>query len=165
MNRITRISIVIVFLFKSVVIFSQTYEFFQTRNYHNQLRLNTITGEVYQVQDDGGSWLVNSSITPESTKPYRYWLYPTQNMWTFILIDLYTGKLWQTQFSVNGDDYRFSIPINPNALSFSEHAKFEIKPMVSMYQFYLINKETGEMWKFQWTTKSGDEYRWIEKIN
>ena len=26
---------------------------YQTRNYHNQLRLNTATGEVLQVQDDG----------------------------------------------------------------------------------------------------------------
>lgn len=34
-----------------------------------------------------------------------------------------------------------------------------------MYQFYLINKDTGEMWQFQWSTKSEDGYRWIKKIN
>ena len=28
---------------------AQTYKMYQTRNYHNQLRLNTATGEVLQV--------------------------------------------------------------------------------------------------------------------
>lgn len=165
MNNILKIVFFIIGLSVNLTVKSQTYEFFQTRNYHNQLRLNTMTGEVYQVQDDGGSWLVNSAITPESSTTYRYWLYPTQNMWTFILVDLFTGKLWQTQFSIKGDDYRYSIPINTTTLSYTEHAKFEIKSMISMYQYYLINKDTGEMWQFQWSTKSEDGYRWIKKIN
>ena len=37
--------------------------------------------------------------------------------------------------------------------------------MVSMYQFYLVNRDTGEMWQFQWSTDSNDNYRWIKKIN
>ena len=165
MNNLFKFFILLLGLSVNLSVKSQTYEFFQTRNYHNQLRLNTMTGEVYQVQDDGGNWMVNSAFTPGSTTPYRYWLYPTKNIWTFILIDRFTGKLWQTQYSVEGDEYRCSFPINLNTLSYSEHAKFEIKPMISMYQFYLVNNETGEMWKFQWSTKSGDGYRWIEKIN
>ena len=164
MNNLLRIIILTIGLSVNLTLRSQTYEFFQTRNYHNQLRLNTKTGEVYQVQDDGGSWIVNNAFTPESTTPYRYWLYPTQNMWTFILVDMFTGKLWQTQYSVEGDN-RFSVPINENTLSYTERAKFEIKPMISMYQYYLINKDTGEMWQFQWSTKSEDGYRWIKKIN
>ena len=165
MNNLFKTIILMIGLFVNLTVSSQTYEFFQTQNYHNQLRLNTKNGEVYQVQDDGRNWLVSSAITPESSTPYRYWLYPTQNFWTFILVDLFTGKLWQTQFSINGDDYRNSIPINSTTLSYTEHAKFEIKPMISMYQFYLINKDTGEMWQFQWSTKSEDGYRWIQKIN
>ena len=164
MKNLFRIVILMIGLSINLTMRSQTYEFFQTQNYHNQLRLNTKTGEVYQVQDDGGSWIVNEAFTPESTTPYRYWLYPTQNMWTFILVDMFTGKLWQTQYSVKGDN-RFSVPINENTLSYTEHAKFEIKPMISMYQYYLINKDTGEMWQFQWSTKSEDGYRWIKKIN
>ena len=148
----------------SVVAKAQTYEFFQTRNYHNQLRLNTKTGEVYQVQDDGGCWLVNKAITPKSVTPKRYNLYPTKNIWTFILIDTFTGKLWQTQFTVDAEGSRFSIPINEKVLSNSKRSIFEVKPMLSMYQFYLINSNTGEMWKFQWTTENDESYRWIEKL-
>lgn len=40
---------------------------------------------------------------------------------------------------------------------------FTIQPLVSMYQYYLINEQNGDMWMFQWST-SGDEYRWIKKF-
>ena len=165
MNNKVRCFIILIGLLISVAVKSQTYEFFQTKNYHNQLRLNTKTGEVYQVQDDGGSWIICSHITPSSTTPYRYWLYPTRNMWTWILVDLFTGKIWQCQYSVESSDGQFAIPINSQILSYTEHSKFEVKPMVSMYQFYLINNDTGEMWQFQWSTDSNDGYRWIKKIN
>ena len=143
---------------------AQTYKFYQTQNYHNQLRLNTKTGEVYQIQDNGLTMLVNSAITPDSDTPYRYFLVETRNIWTFILVDSFTGKIWQTQFSIKGSEYRFSIPINDRSLSNSKVSKFSVQPMTSMYQFYLINEDTGEMWKFQWTNKKNDSYRWIEKI-
>jgi hypothetical protein len=66
---------------------------------------------------------------------------------------------------VESNGGQMSIPINREVLSYTEHSKFEVKPMVSMYQFYLINKESGEMWQFQWSTDDDDSYRWIKKIN
>lgn len=165
MNDKARCYIILIGLLICVAVKSQTYEFFQTKNYHNQLRLNTKTGEIYQVQDDGGSWIICSHVTPSSTIPYRYWLYPTRNMWTWILVDLFTGKIWQCQYSVESSGGQFAIPINSQILSYTEYSKFEVKPMVSMYQFYLVNRDTGEMWQFQWSTDSDDNYRWIKKIN
>lgn len=141
----------------------QTYKFYQTDNIHNQLRLNTKTGEVYQIQDDGQRFLVCLEITLGGEKPGRYVLYKTKNMWTYILLDTFTGKLWQCQYSLDGDEYRFALEINRIELSTTETSKFSIQPLVSMYQFYLTNDNTGEMWKFQWSTK-GAEYRWIEKF-
>lgn len=41
--------------------YAQVYKMYNTRNYHNQLRLNTMTGEVQQIQDDGQSWIVCSA--------------------------------------------------------------------------------------------------------
>lgn len=140
-----------------------TYKFFKTQNYHNQLRLNTKTGEVLQLQDDGGEWTVNYAITPTNNIP-RYWLYETQNMWNFILLDTFTGKLWQCQFSVKGTEYIFTVPINNIALVDGNTNRFTIEPMTSMYQYYLIDNETGSMWKFQWSTKSEEGYRWIERF-
>lgn len=48
-------------------------------------------------------------------------------------------------------------------VSDNENCIFSIQPFTSMYQYYLINDRTGDIWKFQWSTK-GDDYRWIEKF-
>ena len=142
----------------------QTYKMYATQNIHNHLRLNTVTGEVAQVQDDGQMWVFSDDIEPNGEYPNRFRLYETKNMWTFIELDTYTGRLWQVQFSVKGEDYMFSLPINNDKLSNSNgRSVFTIQPMTSMYQYYLINEDTGEMWKFQWSQK-GDDYRWIEKF-
>lgn len=150
-------------LFIGLTINAQTYELYQTENIHNQLKLNTKTGEVIQVQSDGQTFLVHEATTPNNDKPNRYALYKTQNIWTYILLDKFTGKLWQCQYSVESVDYIMSVAINNIALSNTETPKFTIKPMTSMFQFYLIDDDTGEMWKFQWSTK-GDDYIWIEKM-
>jgi hypothetical protein len=142
--------------------YSQTYKLYQTKNIHNQLKLNTKTGEIYQVQDDGQTFLVTDAKTPANDKENKYILQKTDNIWTFIMLDQFSGKLWQCQFSVQGSEYRSSWEINPNELSQTEVKKFSIQPLISMFQFYLINDDTGEIWKFQWSTK-GSEYRWIEK--
>ncbi|MBP8116061.1 MAG: hypothetical protein KAY50_11950 [Chitinophagaceae bacterium] len=151
-------------LLLSIIGYAQSYKLYQTENINNQLKLNTKTGEVYQIQNDGQSFLVKAAITPNNEKPNRYILYKTQNMWTFILLDKFSGKLWQCQYSVEGVDHISSWVINPNRLSNYDTEKFTIQPMTSMFQYYLINDDTGEMWKFQWSTK-GDEFRWIEKYN
>ena len=141
---------------------SQTFKLYQTGNIHNQLKLNTKTGEIYQVQDDGQTFLVTEAKTPANDKENMYTLQKTENIWTFIMLDQFSGKLWQCQFSVKGSEYRASWEINPNELSQTQVKKFSIQPLTSMYQFYLINDDTGELWKFQWSTKGAD-YRWIEK--
>jgi hypothetical protein len=153
---------VILTLFLSLASNAQTYKLYETDNIHNQLRLNTATGEVYQIQDDGQKFLVHEATSPSNEKQNIYALFKTQNMWTFILLDKWSGLLWQCQYSVEGVDNIFSVVINPSALSYTQSNKFTIQPMTSMFQYYLLNEETGEMWQFQWSTK-GDEYRWIEK--
>lgn len=155
--------ILILTLFIGFTVNAQTYKLYQTDNIHNQLKLDTKTGEVYQVQSDGQTFLVHGASTPDNEKPNRYALYKTQNMWTYILFDKFSGKLWQCQYSVEGVEYITSFVINDYALSNTETNKFSIKPMTSMFQYYLIDDETGEIWKFQWST-DGNEYRWIEKM-
>ena len=155
--------IIILTLFLSLTTNAQTYKLYETDNIHNQLRLNTATGEVYQIQDDGQNFLVHEATSPSNEKANRYALFKTQNMWTFILLDKFSGLIWQCQYSVQGAEYIASVVINPNALSNTQSIKFTIQPMTSMFQYYLINEETGEMWQFQWSTE-GDEYRWIKKM-
>ncbi len=162
-EKIMKGLIMIFTLFMSLAVNGQTYKLYQTDNIHNQLKLNTKSGEVVQVQSDGQTFLVHDETTPLNDKPNRYALFKTQNMWTYILLDKFSGKLWQCQYSVKGIEYITSVAINDIALSNTETNKFTIKPMTSMFQYYLIDEETGDMWKFQWSTKGGD-YIWIEKL-
>lgn len=60
-----------------------TYKLNTTKNYHNQLRLNTATGKIEQIQDDGQSWIICEDINPDASKPGRYILTDTQNMWIY----------------------------------------------------------------------------------
>lgn len=205
--------------FCSIICSAQTYKIYNTLNYHNQLRLNTATGEVKQIQDDGQSWVICPGIDCSQSISGRYNLNETQNMRTFIMLDSFTGKAWQIQFSTKGTDYMFYTPINRVSLSYpssldnwrdrfqlfqtqnmwnfilldsytgrlwqvqfssqnldalmcipinevelasASRPIFSISPLTSIYQYYLIDESNGNMWKFQWSTK-GDEYRWIER--
>lgn len=155
---------VLFLIITSLSVEAQTYKLYQTKNYHNQLKLNTKTGRVEQIQDDGGKWTIVYDIEPRGEYTNRFRLYETKNMWTFIELDTFTGRLWQVQFSVEGTEYMVFIPINEVPLIVScNRSVFDVQPMTSMYQFYLINESDGEMWQFQWTT-DGPEYRWIKKI-
>ena len=219
-SALIRMAIFTIALAIPFLCYSQTYKFYKTQNYHNQLRLNTATGEVKQIQDDGQSWTICPGIDNTLSTANRFNLNETQNMWTFIMLDSYTGKTWQVQFSVKGEDYMFYTPINSFSLAYPlirenwenrfqlfetqnmwnfilldsytgrlwqvqysskdlynlmcipindvELAKytqpvFYIQPLTSMYQYYLVDGNTGELWKFQWSTK-GNDYRWIEKM-
>ena len=60
-----------------------------------------------------------SNSTPEEAKDplvqtydiERFKLFPTQNMWTFILLDTVNGSTWQVQWSQNADE-RVILPIS-----------------------------------------------------
>lgn len=138
---------------------------FKTNNIHTSLRLNTRTGQVTQVQDNGSMWDFVDDIAPYGEDDYRFWLYRTQNMWTFIELDTYTGRLWQVQCSVKSTRNMFALPINLDILGYSGESIFDIQPLSSMYQFYLYNVESGEVWKFQWSLKKNNAYRWIKPTN
>lgn len=75
----------ILFLVFGIGANAQTYKLYQTDNIHNQLRLNTKTGEVYQLQDDGQKFVINYAVTPNNDIEQRYILYKTKNIWTYII--------------------------------------------------------------------------------
>jgi hypothetical protein len=138
------------------------------------IMLDTYTGKNWQVQFSvkGEDYMFAVPINryslafpaEDSKWTGRFQMFATQNMWTFILLDSYNGKLWQVQYSSQDLDNLMCIPINEDELVVdNEKCIFSIQPLTSMYQYYLINDSTGNMWKFQWSTKS-DDYRWIEKF-
>jgi hypothetical protein len=83
------------------------FRLFKTSNTWNFLELDTQTGKVWQVQFSVGekdSRLkieVRPDAVPGATKPGRFTLYPTRNMYNFILLDQDAGKTWQVQWSTD----------------------------------------------------------------
>lgn len=91
--------------------------------------------------------------TVEQPTIYPFKLYPTDNMWTFIKLDTRNGKMWQVQFSVKGDDYRFETVLSSTILAEGSKAgRFELYATQNMYNFLLLDKTSGKTWQVQWST-------------
>lgn len=84
----------------------------------------------------------------------RFKLFPTQNMWTFIKLDTQTGKIWQVQYSVSGEDLRFECCLNPNQLvpdGKKMNGRFDLYPTQNRYNFILLDRIDGKTWQVQWS--------------
>ena len=85
------------------------FKLFKTENNWNFLQLDTQTGRVWQVQFtvDNDSSRVRIPINTESLakdgKPGRFTLYPTKNMYNFLLLDQENGKIWQIQYALDNN--------------------------------------------------------------
>lgn len=94
-----------------------TFKLSPTQNMWTFLKLNTRNGKIWQIQYDIGGTDRNESILnplplvlEEEETNGRFNLYPTQNMYNFILLDQIDGRTWQVQWSIE-KEYRGIIPI------------------------------------------------------
>ena len=83
------------------------YRLFATRNMYTFIKLNTRNGQMWQVQ-----WGTESKYRFENTlsnislvnkdeeQNGRFFLYPTTNIYQFILLDQIDGRVWQVQWSL-----------------------------------------------------------------
>lgn len=85
----------------------ENYKLFPTQNYWTFLKLDTRNGLVKQVHfsinDDQarGEVVLNNLplVDASQEKCGRFILYPTNNMYNFLLLDQISGKTWQIQWS------------------------------------------------------------------
>jgi hypothetical protein len=124
--------IFLLFLLFPVILFSQTsspitepaqnpiaaYRLFRTSNIWTFIKLDTQDGRMWQVQFDvqnDNRMTVFLNAVPlvelEDKLPGRFTLYPTTNVFTFILLDQINGRTWQVQWSQKASE-RGVIPIN-----------------------------------------------------
>ncbi|MGM9795926.1 MAG: hypothetical protein ACI3ZZ_06960 [Candidatus Aphodosoma sp.] len=86
------------------------FRLYQTNNRWTFLKLDTRTGEIMHVQysTDGNrmQYELNSIplATGENAVPGRFFLYPTENTYNFILLDQIDGRVWQVQWNINEDN-------------------------------------------------------------
>jgi hypothetical protein len=94
------------------------FRLYPTTNRFTFLRLNTASGLIDVVQYSTSD-TKNTMIYKLSQFPLvldgpvdRFTLYPTQNIWTFLLLDQTEGRTYQVQWSQKAED-RFVIQIYP----------------------------------------------------
>ena len=94
------------------------YQLFETQNIWVLIKLDTRNGKMTQVHftldSDGyrGEQVLSKKplVSSDEEKAGRFTLYPTQNMYTFILLDKISGHTYQVQWALNEEE-RFVIPI------------------------------------------------------
>jgi hypothetical protein len=97
---------------------SAVYRLFSTRNMYTFIKLDTRNGQMWQVQwsTKGREYRFESTlsdisrVSKEEEKNGRFFLYPTTNIYNFILLDQINGRAWQVQWSLEAND-RMVIPI------------------------------------------------------
>lgn len=95
-----------------------TYRLFPTSNMWIFIKLNTADGRLWLVQYSikSGEQLEiplskSERVDENKKKDGRFTLYATQNMYNFLLLDQIDGRVWQVQWSTDGES-NLVIPIN-----------------------------------------------------
>ncbi len=89
-----------------------TYRLFSTRNMFTFIKLNTRNGQMSQVQwsNKGSEYRYEATLSnvslvnKEEEKNGRFFLYPTTNIYNFILLDQLDGRTWQVQWAAEEKD-------------------------------------------------------------
>lgn len=89
------------------------YKMYQTENMHNLLHLDTKTGRIKQIQwtldaENERTFNVNNEDLSSDSRygPGVFELYPTKNMYQFILLNKVNGKMWHVQWGLE-DEHRW----------------------------------------------------------
>ena len=89
-----------------------TYRLFKTQNMHIFIKLNTSNGTMKLVQFSTSSArdMMQADLsdieltTGAEAKNGRFYLYPTDNFYTFLLLDQIDGRVWQVQWSTDPEN-------------------------------------------------------------
>lgn len=90
------------------------YQLFKTQNMWTFLKLDTMTGQIWQVQFSikGSDYRFETALdtSPRISEYFdepicgRFTLYATDNMYNFILLDQIDGRCWQVQWSTEPEN-------------------------------------------------------------
>ncbi len=101
---------------------NRIYQLFPTTNYWTFIKLDTRNGRMWQVHfsikdDSGDDELILNSIPlvkEENEVNGRFTLYPTENMYNFLLLDQIDGFVYQVQWSMEKENRGIVNLIEPN---------------------------------------------------
>ena len=96
----------------------------------------------------------------ESTQ--RYKMYKTENTYNLLKLDTATGRVWQVQYRLGSTD-SMTVAVDDSSLLWESETlragRFELYATNNMYQFILLDTETGRTWQVQWNTEYNKRFR------
>ncbi len=81
----------------------------------------------------------------------RFKVYKTQNMWTVLLLDTRTGRLWQAQYTIAKDGVRGSAPVSDVAQADGPDGRFSLTLTDNIWNSVLVDSQTGKLWQCQFS--------------
>jgi hypothetical protein len=104
-----------------------------------------------------------SNLQPTQNTNACFRLFPTNNIWTFLELDTRTGLAWQVQFGLESPNDRSTVILNELKLApaTSKEGRFTLYPTRNMFNFLLIDQETGQTWQLQWSQKPTERGIWL----
>ena len=143
--------------------FIKTYRIFPTVNISYFIKLNTRTGQMWQIEFDQKKSkqqeipLSNLSLVEKQNEvDNRFTLYATENSWNFLLLDQINGKIWQVKWNMKPEKNTIS-PLNNASLIKNQNTtenRFILYPTINMWNFLLLDKINGNIWQVRWSIKS-----------
>lgn len=88
----------------------------------------------------------------------RFVLYSTENIFTLLLLDTQTGRLWQVQYATNNKSFRGIIPISTDILAIGNDGRFALTKTDNMWTFILTDTQSGKLWQCQFGFKDDDRF-------
>lgn len=95
---------------------AEKFKLYKTQNMWTFLKLDTSTGQIWQVQysTKGDEYRFEAPLSLDKLNNSgvcgRFELYPTENIYNFILLDTFDGNSYQVQWSGEAEN-RFVVPI------------------------------------------------------
>lgn len=93
----------------------------------------------------------------------RYKMYKTENVYNLIKLDTATGRVWIVQYGMGRSIEAHTSAIDDNSLLWSWEeeiaGRFDLYPTNNMYNFILLDTQTGRTWQVQWHTSEKRRFR------
>ena len=95
----------------------------------------------------------NTKTAPIQDPKVPFRLFETSNLWTFIMLDTVTEKMWLIQYDVQGNNRGGRIFSDKNLAADKEEivGRFTLYPTSNNWNFILIDQYEGSTWQVQWS--------------
>lgn len=92
------------------------------------------------------------------TETPRFRVYKTENIFTTLLLDTRTGRLWQAQYSLDEKHFEGTTPISTelHASPNDPNGRFALTKTHNMWTYILTDTKTGALWHCQFAIKDNE---------